>query len=93
MLPPKAIITGEDFRNWRWRCKLTAAKAAQVIGVSRATIHRIQNAKKVPLTEALAAESYENILYERFLIAEDNDYSDPEPFALERMRARLEDVE
>jgi len=26
------------------------------------------------------------------LIAEDNDYSDPEPFALERMRSRLEDV-
>lgn len=93
MLPPKAIITGEDFKNWRWRCKLTAATAAQVIGVSRATIHRLQNAKRIPLTEALAAESYESILYERFLIAEDNDYSDPEPFALERMRSRLDEKE
>lgn len=84
MLPPKAIITGGDIKNWRWRCKLTAAQAAKAIGVSRAIIHRLQNAKRVPRTEAIAAESYENILYERFLIAEDNDYSDPEPFAFDR---------
>lgn len=93
MLPPKAIVTGADLKDWRWRCKLTVAQAAKVIGVSRATIHRLQNAKRIPLTEALAAEFYDNILYERFLIAEDNDYSAPEPFALERMRSRMEDVE
>lgn len=84
MIPPKAIITGADLRDWRWRCKLTAADAAKAIGVSRATIHRLQNAKRVPRTEAIAAESYEAILYERFLSAEDNDYRDPAPFAFER---------
>ena len=92
MLPPKAIITGADLKDWRWRCKLTVALAAKVIGVSRATIHRLQNAKRIPLTEALAAEFHGNILYERFLIEDDNDYGDPVPFALERLRQRLEDV-
>ncbi|WP_316232948.1 helix-turn-helix transcriptional regulator [Bradyrhizobium sp. SZCCHNPS2010] len=84
MMPPKAIITGADLKDWRWRCKLTAEQAARAIGVSRATIHRLQNAHHIPRTEAIAAESYENILYERFLIAEDSDFRDPEPFALER---------
>lgn len=47
-------MTGAEFREWRYRCSLTAPVAAKILGVSLRTIYYWQRAMELPRTTSLA---------------------------------------
>jgi len=53
-------MTGNDFKNWRIRCGLTAPAAAAALGVCRRTIFNLQAKSRIPVPICIATVAVES---------------------------------
>jgi DNA-binding XRE family transcriptional regulator len=52
-VPPPSILTGGEFAAWRKAKSWTQEQAAEVLGVSRWTVHRAESAPEEELKKSL----------------------------------------